>query len=377
MKRRIVELVRSGRSVGVLAREFEVSEQSVRNWVKQADVDEGRRGEGLTTEVRAELRRLKRENKRLRMERDIPKKAEAWFAKESDSNPGRGYEFMKAHQAEFPVAAMCRVLRLSRSGYYDWLKRPSSERARRDLELQALIVRIWSASRETYGSPRVHAALQAEGEWVSRKRVARLMRALGIRGVTRRRPGTTPWLRESRAARCAPDLMSRDFTADGPDQLWAADFTHVRTWNGWLFLAIVLDVWSRRIVGWATGPHPRTQLVQDALAKAISNRKPRGRLVHHSDQGVQYMSLGFGKRCREAGIVQSMGSPGNPLDNAMCESFFASLECELIARTRFYTRPEAHAAIAKYIEDFYNVRRIHSGIGDESPADFEKLNHAA
>ena len=284
---------------------------------------------------------------------------------------------MKAHRAEFPIAVMCRVLRLSRSGYYDWLKRPSSARAQRDLELQAVILRIWSASRETYGSPRIHAALQAEGEWVSRKRVARLMRALGIQGVTRRRRRAAPWLRESRAARRAPDRVNRDFTADGPNQLWVADFTYILTLNGWQHLAVVLDVWSRRIVGWATGGHPRTELVQEALAKAIENRKPKGRVIHHSDQGVQYMSLAFGKRCREAGIVQSMGSAGDPLDNAMCESFFATLECELIARTRFYSRGDAHWQIRKYIEDFYNTRRIHSGIGYESPANFEKLNHAA
>ena len=284
---------------------------------------------------------------------------------------------MRAHRAIFPIAAMCRVLRLSRSGYYAWLKRPPSARARRDLELQAHILRIWSASGETYGRPRIHAVLRTEGERVSPKRVGRLMKGLDIQGVTRRRHRTAPWLRESRAARRAPDLVKRDFSADGPNQLWVADFTYIRTWDGWLYLAVVLDVWSRRIVGWAMGPHPRTGLVQDALRMALSNRKPEGRVVHHSDQGVQYMSLAFGERCREAGVVQSMGSTGDPLDNAMCESFFATLECELIARTRFHTHGEARRKIRDYIEDFYNTRRIHSAIGYESPANFETLNHAA
>ena len=284
---------------------------------------------------------------------------------------------MRAHRAIFPIAAMCRVLRLSRSGYYAWLKRPPSARARRDLELQAHILRIWSASRETYGRPRIHAVLRMEGERVSPKRVGRLMKGLGIQGVTRRRHRTAPWLRESRAARRAPDLVSRDFSADGPNQLWVADFTYVRTWDGWLYLAVVLDVWSRRIVGWAMGPHPRTELVEGALKMALSDRKPEGRVVHHSDQGMQYMSLAFGERCREAGVVQSMGSTGDPLDNAMCESFFATLECELIARTRFHTHWEARQKIRSYIEEFYNTRRIHSAIGYESPANFEKLNHAA
>ncbi len=201
---------------------------------------------------------------------------------------------MRAHRAEFPIAAMCRVLRLSRSGYYAWLKRPSSARARRDLKLQALILQIWSASRETYGRPRIHAVLRTEGERVSPKRVGRLMKGLGIQGVTRRRHKTVPWLRESRAARRAPDLVCRDFSADGPNQLWVADFTYVSTWSGWVYLAVVLDAWSRRIVGWAMGPHPRTELVQGALKMALSSRKPEGRVVHHSDQGVQYMSLAFG-----------------------------------------------------------------------------------
>ena len=284
---------------------------------------------------------------------------------------------MRAHRAIFPIAAMCRVLRLSRSGYYAWLKRPPSARVRRDLELQAHILRIWSASGKTYGRPRIHAVLRMEGERVSPKRVGRLMKGLGIQGVTRRRHRTAPWLRESRAARRAPDLVRRDFSADGPNQLWVADFTYVPTWNGWLYLAVVLDVWSRRIVGWEMGPHPRTELVQGALKMALSNRQPEGSVVHHSDQGVQYMSLAFGERCREAGVVQSMGSAGDPLDNAMCESFFATLECELIDRTRFHTQAEAHRKIRNYIEDFYNTRRIHSSIGYESPVNFEKLNHAA
>ena len=283
---------------------------------------------------------------------------------------------MKEHRAEFSLTAMCRVLRLSRSGYYDWLKRPPSARARRDLELLALIVQIWTRSGKTYGCPRIHAALLAAGERVSRKRVARLMKTLGIQGVTRRRSTTTTRRKIAAQGRFAPDLVRRNFSAAGPNQLWVADITQVRTRYGWLYLAVVLDAWSRRIVGWAMSSDPRTELVQDALADAISNRMIKGPVIHHSDRGVQYTSLAFGKHCREAGIVQSMGSTGSAYDNAMCESFFATLRCELIDRRRFVLDGGASHEIADFIDNFYNTRRLHSAIGYTSPADFEKLNHA-
>ena len=234
----------------------------------------------------------------------------------------------------------------------------------------------WGGSGETYGCPRIHAELRAAGERVSRKRVARLMRDLGIQGVTRRRFKTMTTRKDAKA-RPAPDLVNRNFSADGPDQLWVADITHVPTWAGWLYLAVVLDAWSRRIVGWAMAPHMRAELVEGALAMAISNRNPKGRVVHHSDRGSQYTSLAFGKRCREAGIVQSMGSVGDAYDNAMCESFFATLECELLDRSRFPTPADARREVFGFIEGFYNTRRIHSALGYESPANFEATNRAA
>ena len=283
---------------------------------------------------------------------------------------------MKAYRATFPLAAMCRVLGLSPSGYYGWLRRPPSARARRDAELKGRILAKWIESGETYGAPRIHAALLAAGERVSRKRVARLMRELGIEGVTRRRfrIGTT---KRDAGARAAPDLVRRDFSAGGPDQLWVADITQVRTWAGWLYLAVVLDVWSRRIVGWAMAPRMPAELVGDALTMAITCRRPKGPVIHHSDQGSQYTSLGFGRRCREAGVVQSMGSVGDAYDNAMCESFFATLECELLDRRQFPTVAEARREVFRFIEGFYNTRRLHSALGYRSPANFERLNHAA
>ena len=283
---------------------------------------------------------------------------------------------MKANRAAFPLAAMCRVLGLSTSGYYGWLRRRPSARSRRDEEVKFRIMEIWTESRETYGCPRIHAALAAEGERVSRKRVARLMRELGIKGVTRRRFKTGTTERDPDAAP-AQDLVKRDFSAQGPDRLWVADITQVPTGAGWLYLAVVLDAWSRRIVGWAMATHMRAELVKDALDMAVRRRQPEGGVVHHSDRGSQYTSLGFGKLCREAGIAKSMGSVGDAYDNAMAESFFATLECELIDRQRFRTRLEARREIFSFIEGFYNTRRLHSALGYLSPANFERLNHAA
>ena len=283
---------------------------------------------------------------------------------------------MRAHRATFPVGAMCRVLGLSPSGYYDWLRRPPSARARRDAELKGMILAKWIESGGIYGCPRIHAALRAGGERVGRKRVARLMRELGIEGVTRRRFKTGTTKRDA-SARAAPDLVNRDFSAEGSDELWVADITQVRTRAGWLYLAVVLDAWSRRIVGWAMAPRMPADLVGDALTMAIVRRQPEGPVIHHSDQGSQYTSLAFGKRCREAGVVQSMGSVGDAYDNAMCESFFATLECELLDRRRFRTVAEARREVFSFIEGFYNTRRLHSSLGYRSPANFEKLHHAA
>ena len=283
---------------------------------------------------------------------------------------------MKLNLATFTLAAMCRTLGLSTSGYDDWLRRGPSERSRRDEELKVRILAIWRESDETYGSPRIHAALRAEGERVSRKRVARLMKELGIEGVTRRRFKTGTTKRDAEA-RPAPDLVERDFSAEGPDQLWVADITQVPTWAGWLYVAVVLDAWSRRIVGWSMAPQMQTRLVVDALGMAVERRQPKGEVVHHSDQGSQYTSLAFGERCREAGIAQSMGSVGDAYDNAMCESFFATLECELIDRRSFATMSQARREVFRFIEGFYNTRRLHSALGYISPVNFEKLNHAA
>ncbi|AXV06732.1 Mobile element protein [Euzebya pacifica] len=275
---------------------------------------------------------------------------------------------MKAHQAEHAVATMARLLEVSTSGYYAWLSRPDSQRTIDDRELSERIRHHHAESRGTYGARRIHADLLAEGREVGVKRVARLMRNAGLEGVSRRRKGKTT--RQDRASAAAPDLLERDFTATWPDQKWVADITYVPTWQGFTYLAIVLDVWSRRIVGWATAPTLHTQVVLDALNMAVFRRRPDA-VIHHSDKGCQYTSIAFGQRCAETGTTPSTGSTGDCFDNAMAESFFASLECELIDRTRFATRHEADLAVIDYIEGFYNTRRRHSALDYRSPIDYE------
>ena len=276
---------------------------------------------------------------------------------------------MRANQATYPIRVLCRAVALSPSGYYAWQRRPPSPRAVANERLLARIRAIHQASRTAYGAPMIQAELTEGGERINHKRVARLMRLHGIVGVTRRKPhGTT---RRDPQAAAAPDLVERAFRAERPDQLWVADITYVPTWAGFLYLAVVLDVCSRRIVGWAMATHLRTELVLDALNMAIGQRRPAA-VIHHSDQGCQYTSVGFGRRCQEVGVRPSTGSVGDCYDNAMAESFFATLECELLDRRRFRSQAEARMAIFDWIEGWYNPRRRHSSLGRISPLTYER-----
>jgi putative transposase len=277
---------------------------------------------------------------------------------------------VSANQARFPVRKMCQVLKVSSSGYYAWRERPPSRRALADAVLTERIRAIHAGSDGIYGSPNIHAELRDEGTRVGCKRVARLMRAAGIRGVSRRRSFVVTTRRDPRQPP-APDLVKRQFRAAGPDELWVADMTYVPTWAGFIFLAIVLDVWSRRIVGWSIGEQMNTDLVLAALNMALTQRKPAD-VIHHSDQGSQYTSVALGQRCAKMGVRLSMGSVGDAYDNAMAESFFASLECELIDRRSFQTKAEARLALFTYIEGWYNPRRRHSALGRVSPINFER-----
>lgn len=280
---------------------------------------------------------------------------------------------MKANQAVHTVRKLCRAVGVWPSGYYAWCARKPSRRAHRDAELTRMIHAIHERSRATYGVPRVHAVLAADGVCIGKKRVARLMKAAGLEGVSRRRKYRST---RDKDARPVPDLVERKFTATAPNQVWVADITYVPTWAGFLYLAVVLDVFSRRIVGWAMENHLRTELVVECLNMAVTQREPTT-VIHHSDQGCQYTAVAFGLRCREVGVRPSMGSVGDAYDNAMCESFFATLECELLARRRFKSQAEAKLAIFDFIEGFYNTHRIHSALDYRSPVEYEKSHPMA
>jgi putative transposase len=265
---------------------------------------------------------------------------------------------------------MCRLLSVSRSGFHAWERRPPSDRALADAWLIERITTIHRESRGTYGIRRVHAALRQQGVHVGRKRVERLMRAQQLSGaVPRKRARTTIRVPGVRAA---ADLVGRDFVPSAPNQLWVADIKYVPTAAGWLYLAAVLDCFSRRVVGWSMRDDLRAELVVDALEMAVARRRPGPGLVHHSDQGSQYVSLLFGERCSEAGIEISMGST-SAHDNAVAESFFASLTKDLLRRRKLSSRADARTAIFDYIETFYNPLRLHSTLDYLSPVDYEKM----
>lgn len=279
------------------------------------------------------------------------------------------YAFVSEHEGTYPVTTICRVLGVSRSGYYDWRGRPPAARTLDDAYLTQTIKELHEESRQIYGAPRIHADLVELDIHVGRKRIARLMREAGIQGVSRRK-GYRTTVRSTESG--AEDRVERDFQAEGPNELWVADITYIPTWSGPLYLAVVIDVWSRMVVGWSMANHMRTELVLDALNMAITRRQPRGGLIHHSDHGSQYTSLAFGSRCEALGIALSMGSVGDRYDNALAESFFASLECELIDRSTFRDRTRARLAVFDYIESFYNPVRRHSVLGQMSPLNFEQ-----
>jgi len=249
------------------------------------------------------------------------------------------YRFIRAERANYPVAILCRVLGVARSAYYAWARRGVSARAQADEVLAARIAAAHAQSRGTYGTPRIHAALRAAGARTSRRRVARLMRAAGLVGCYRRRQVRTTVVDPTRAP--APNLVARNFTAPAPDRLWLGDITYVATHEGWLYLAVLLDAHSRRVVGWAMADHLRTELPLDALAMALRSRRPSPGLVHHTDRGCQYTAADYQTRLASASLVCSMSRAGECLDNAMAESFFATLKAELVERRQWATRAAA------------------------------------
>jgi len=283
----------------------------------------------------------------------------------------RLFRLIDAEKANYPISLLCQVLKVSRSGYYDWKDRPLSKRARENAALTERIRQTHHRSRQIYGYPRVHAELRALGVRCSRKRVARLMRKAGLQGCRHGRKKRTTTRRDKHAVP-APDLLKRNFTAVAPNRIWTADITYVGTQQGFLYLAFILDIYSRRVVGWSMANHLRTELVVDALEMALWRRRPDSGLIHHTDRGAQYTALSFGKRLEEAGIASSMGRTGSALDNAISECFVASLKTELLHRHRFLSREAARTAIFDYIEGFYNRVRRHSSLGYLSPSEYEQ-----
>ncbi len=276
------------------------------------------------------------------------------------------YRFVAAERARYPVRLLCRIAGVAVSGFYAWLRRGPSRRRQDDRRVKERIAAIFSRSRRTYGSPRVHAELRAEGVRIGRKRVARLMREAALVAVIRRRwPRTTDSRHDQPVA---PDLLGRDFAAAAPDAVWLADISYVPTGEGWLYLAAIKDMATREIVGWSMADHLRAELACDALRMAIRRRQPPEGLIHHSDRGVQYAGKDYQAILGRHGLRCSMSRRGNCYDNAPMESFFGSLKNELVHRTGFPTREAARRAVFDYIEVFYNRRRRHSGLGFLTPA---------
>jgi putative transposase len=280
------------------------------------------------------------------------------------------FQFVAAEKTNYPISLICRILGVSRSGFHAWELRPPSDRAVSDAWLTERIRKLHERSRGSYGARRIHLDLRDEGIHVGRKRVERLMRAAGLSGYVKRPKGKTTIRVEG--VRAAEDLVDRNFVADGPNQLWMSDIKEIPTWEGKLYLASVLDCFSRKVVGWSMRAEMPAELVVDALEMSLARRQPTGQLIHHSDHGSQYVALIFGQRLREAGIAQSMGSVGDCYDNAVCESFHATLEKELLKGRSFKTRQEAKTAIFDWVEAWYNPTRRHSRLGYRSPDQYER-----
>jgi transposase InsO family protein len=279
------------------------------------------------------------------------------------------YAFIQREQAQYPVACLCQVMGVARSGYYAWLKGSPTQREMANHQLAEQIREVHAQSRGTYGYPRVHAELRARGAVCTRKRVARLMRQQGLRGRRKRRLRVVTT--DSRHANpVAPNLLNQEFQADAPDQKWCCDITYIPTQGGWLYLAIVLDLFSRKIVGWAMASHMQQTLVHDALNMALVRRQPPPGLLHHSDRGSQYTAYAYQDLLRQHQIEPSMSRKGNCYDNAPAESFFATLKEEIITQP-FASHQEARSAVFHFIEVWYNRRRRHSALGFRSPNDFE------
>ncbi|WP_376988016.1 IS3 family transposase [Bosea sp. R86505] len=358
-----------GVSVAQAARDLEVHENQLRKWVKEfaADPAQAFPGPGQLKPEQLEIERLRREVTKLKAERDIPKKGRSLLREGSDMR----FAFIARHRSIWPVAWLCDALDVSRSGFHAWLTRSPSQRSVDDEVVGAKVRASFKASDRTYGARRVWRDVLAEGVSCGLHRIERLMRAQALRARPRRR-GLPKDCGERPISAIAPNVLDRQFTAMRPNQRWIADFTYVSTAEGWLYVAVVIDLFSRRVVGWSMKAEMTAALVTDALIMAIWRRGKPDALLHHSDQGSQYTSQHFQELLAENGVTCSMSRSGNVWDNAAMESFFSSLKTERIRGQIYRTRDAARADVFDYVERFYNTIRRHSTIGYLSPVEFER-----
>ncbi|WP_229193867.1 IS3 family transposase [Bradyrhizobium acaciae] len=372
-KRQAAELVvSSGRSITAVGKELGLRDSVLRRWVeklRQEPASATRRpitqAAPMPADQAAEIARLREENERLRMERDILKKSIANLCR----NPDMSFRFIEDHRNAYPVRLMCAVLEVSAAGYYAWRERPLSARTTSNAALLAAIRQVHQDSGGRYGSPRVHAALQVQGRGASRGRIERLMHRHGIRAIMAppRRVRTTD---SHHGLPIAPNLIERHFAATAANRIWLADITYIPTAEGWLYLAAVMDLFSRKIVGWAMRDHMQVELASSALKMAIQQQQPKAGLIHHSDRGVQYASQDYRAVLSAAGITGSMSRKADCYDNAPMESFFHTLKTELVHHRQYNTRAEAQRDIFAFIEGFYNRTRLHSAIGYIAPIEW-------
>ncbi|WP_418294697.1 IS3 family transposase [Microvirga ossetica] len=358
----------SGRSQRAIADDLGVNRSTLARWMAEHQDMRPSSAPPPNEDVMDELKRLRRENEVLRQERDILKKATGFFRQGGKS---MRFTFIDAAKAEFPIQRLCQVLEVSQSGYFAWRSRPACQRQRDDLVLLAHVRSAFRESNGTYGSPRMTRELQDQGLPIGRRRTARLMRENGLKARQKRRFKRTT--DSHHAFPIAPNLLEQDFSAERPNQKWNADISYVWTSEGWLYLAVVLDLFARRVVGWAVSDRLHKELALEALRKALAIRRPGEGLTHHADRGSQYCSIEYQAELRKHGIRISMSGTGNCFDNAVVETFFKTLKSELVWRTVFQTRAEARKAIGRYIDGFYNPVRRHSTLDYVSPAQFERL----
>ncbi|MBF0562655.1 MAG: IS3 family transposase [Alphaproteobacteria bacterium] len=367
-------LASSGRPLAHIAAELGIHASVLRNWRRRMGASAGTTQRPITqaaapqrlADPGAEIARLKRENNRLRLERDILKKTGGHLLGTTEMK----FRLIEDHREIHPVRVMCAALGVSPSGYYAWRRQPESPRKAANRRLLADIRRLHGQHRERYGAPRIHRALIDEGQKVSRSRVERLMRRHGIRAHAPRRfrVRTTD---STHTLPIAPNLLDQTFIAVRPNQVWLADITYVRTGEGWLYLAVVLDLFSRKVVGWAMRDHMRVELTIAALTMAIQRQRPPAGLIHHSDRGSQYAAGDYRDILKAAGIVQSMSRKGNCWDNAPMESFFGTVKTELVHRQDYPDQETARRDLFAYIEIYYNRQRMHSALGYLTPVQTE------